>query len=228
MSPQLSILIPTLASRQHQFIPLLLPLLNQAARWGGQVEVIAYWNQGERPLPTIRQLLMLEATGTYVCFVDDDDQVPNYYCDKIMRGLADTPDYVGWRMQAYVDGQELKPTYHSLKYAGWSEDDDGFYRDISHLNPLKRQIALQADFRAGPLWGDDSAWAAKIRAAEHSPRTEHYIPEIMYRYFWDSQHTSFPSQQQRRVRPPGGEYRRPDLQNPWFRWHPMSPTYLVA
>jgi hypothetical protein len=123
---------------------LLKVLLPQVEEQKGQVRVLAYWNNFEKPLSVIRQSLVEEATGDYINFIDDDDMVPSYYVDLVTENLG--KDYVGWRMQAYMNDEPLKPTFHSIKYPQWSEDDDGYYRNVSHLNPIKRDIAKQVSF----------------------------------------------------------------------------------
>ena len=178
---KLSILIPTLLERQDRFQMLVeRTLCPQLKKFDGEVEVIAYFNNGERPLAHIRQDLMEEARGEYVCFVDDDDQVPPYYVEKILKAIESKPDYVGWRMQAYWDMKKLKPTFHSLKYESWSEDSKGFYRNTSHLNPIRRELALKEKFRFIKDKPEDQRWASAI--AKHL-KTEEYIDDVMYHYY---------------------------------------------
>jgi hypothetical protein len=67
---KLSILIATLGERKDRFTALVDKLVSQA---NDDVEIIAYFNNGELPLGDIRQALVDEAVGQYVCFIDDDD-----------------------------------------------------------------------------------------------------------------------------------------------------------
>src|SRR5687767_4133734 len=137
--------------------------------YDGEIEVVAYWNNREKSLGSLRQALVEEAKGDYICFVDDDDMLPEYYLSSVYSLLGGTkydgPQYVGWKMQYIHDGvPSPKPTYHSLKYDGWSEDSLGFYRDVSHLNPVRRSLALRADFRKEiPGVSEDRSWAIQLR-----------------------------------------------------------------
>jgi hypothetical protein len=176
-----TILIATQGRRAAQLQRLLAGLLPQAEAAGGQVKVLALWNNGERRLGEVRQDLLWHATGTYVSFVDDDDEVPPYYVSAVLPLLDGTVDYIGWRMQCYIDGVAAKPTIHSLRYSGWHDDEDGYYRDITHLNPVRRQLALLGDFRTA--WPEDSTWVASLRG---HVRTEAFIDRPMYLYRYSS------------------------------------------
>lgn len=124
-----------------------------------------------------RQWCIDHARGEYVNFVDDDDIISHVYVDSI-HPLLDGVDYVGFRMQHYRDGHKSKPTFHSLAYEEWSEDEQGFYRDISHLNPMKTTIARQATFSGD--YAEDHDWAEQLRGI---PKTQNYIYAPMYFYF---------------------------------------------
>lgn len=185
--PVWSILVATLGQRRGRFKRLVDVLAPQLAPYAGKVELIAYWNVGEVPLSVIRQSLVDEARGIYISFIDDDDLVPYYFVDEVMGALADysadhgvTPDYVGWRMQTYVDDEPLKPTFHSLRYDHWWDDDAGYYRDVSHLNPIRKQAVLDvgADFRRTQP-PEDVAWSDQLRG---HLRTEAYVDRVMYHY----------------------------------------------
>lgn len=206
-----SILVATLARRSGH-LANLLDDLDPQIREG--VEVVAYRNHGEVPLGDIRQALVEEARGEYLCFVDDDDRLPPYYVDRVLP-LLDGVDYVGWRMQAHINGVPLKPTYHSLEYDRWFETPDAYFRDVSHLNPVRTALARQADFRnAEPP--EDVTWSDQIRPLL---ATQHYAgDDPMYLYYatndstwrpghepaWDGQSEPFPPTP------------------PWLRWHPHS------
>ena len=218
MTPNWTILIATLGQRQERFQRLLQHLLPQIEQAEGRVNVLAYWNNGERPLAEVRQALVEEADGTHISFVDDDDLVASTYVSCILKKLTDTPgiDYVGFRLQCYVDGHPLKPTYHSLKYDKWYDDTRGYYRDISHLNPVRRELALKADFRkADPP--EDVSWADQLRGVL---RTQQYVDDVMYQYYSSSTDTTWrPGAVQR---PRVGQYFRPTVDSPYFRYHPES------
>ena len=96
-----SILIPTIARRRVKFAALLDVLLPQAERAPARVEVVALHNNGERPLPEIRQALVDAAAGRYLSFVDDDDMVVPSYVNDIAFALLENPgaDSVGFQLE---------------------------------------------------------------------------------------------------------------------------------
>ena len=211
-----TILIATLGRRQARFLRLLGQLAPQMEEAAGRADVLALWNNGERPLARVRQDLAEHAQGTYISFTDDDDEVPPYYVPRVLP-LLDGVDYIGWRMQCWLDGAPLKPTFHSLRYSHWSEDRDGYYRDVSHLNPVLRSKALAyADFtrqaRGDPA--EDVSWSAQMRGHLH---TEHFIEDVMYYYRSSSEDSTW-----RGIAPETGRYQRPEFTAPWFAYHPAS------
>lgn len=212
--PTWTVLVATLGQRAARFERLLAQLLPQTEPHDGKVTVLALYNHGERSLGEVRQALVEHAASTYVSFVDDDDELPDYHVDEVTRCLLDGDvDYVGWQMQTYVDGVPLKPTYHSLRYARWYDDARGYYRDVSHLNPVRRELALRADFRRGEP-PEDVSWADQVRPHVHR---EAYVDRIMYHY------RSSPADSTWRG---GGIERtwhlRPIVNHPHFSYHPWS------
>lgn len=211
---KLSILIATQGRRCTQFKTLLKELMKQIKENGNQAEVIAYWNNGEHSIGHIRQALLEEAMGEYVCFIDDDDMIPEYYIKEILGALG--KDYVGFRVQHFSDGVESKPVIHSLRYRVWDEDEEGFYRGVTHLNPLRREIALKGSFDVPNLGaGEDAAWA---RAVAYLPSDENFIDKVMYHYTHVTTDTSFGNT----FTLPAGGYKRAKLHYKGFRYHPDS------
>jgi hypothetical protein len=130
--------------------------------------------------------------------------------------MDDDIDYVGFRLQCYIDGSPLKPTYHSLRYKKWFDDARGFYRDVSHLNPVRRELALKADFRRTQP-PEDVAWADQLRGVL---KTERFVDDVMYSYYSSGSDSTWrPGSVQR---PRVGQYFRLAVDSPYFRYHPES------
>ena len=200
--------------REKKFKGLLKVLLPQCE--GKPVEVVAFWNNGECRIGDIRQAMLEDARGDYVCCVDDDDMVPDYYVQEILDNLG--KDYVGFRVEFYNDGNLKPPVFHSLKYPDWYEAYDGYYRDITHLNPIKREIALKGSFRDKDL-GEDENWSRSVRPFV---KTENYIDRVMYYYYHESMETAFNSASSHP--PPKKGFTKPKIKHPNFRYHPGSKT----
>jgi hypothetical protein len=208
-------LIATLGQRQDRFAELINTLMPQVDRHDGVVTVSALWNNGERPLGEVRQDLLEHATSTYVSFVDDDDEVPDYFVSEVVERLDGDVDYVGWQLQCYLDGKAVKPTYHSIRYDHWFDDRRGYYRDVSHLNPIRRELALTVNYRhvGAP---EDVHWANQLRG---SVKTEAYVDKVMYHYRSSAGDSTwrFGSVDQRRAISP-----RHVVSSPYFSYHPNS------
>lgn len=208
---QLSILIATQGRRNEKFVALVESLIPQADDFKGDIEIVAYWNNGEKSIGEIRQALVESAKGAYVCFIDDDDKVPAYYCTEIMKALGE--DYVGFEVELFEKDRKMPKVFHSIRYGVWHQDNLGFYRGITHLNPIKREIALKGTFGKNGI-GEDAEWALTIM---QFVRTETYIDKIMYYYLHDADDTSFGGAHHK-----SGKYKRPVMTNPCFRYHPDS------
>ena len=185
-APTWSILVPTLGERRALFERLMAGLLPQLDPYAGRVRVLGWYNDGSPSLPKIRQRLV-EAAGTeYVSFVDDDDLVSRDYVAEIVGALASQPDYVGFQVQCYSDGAPTGVAYHSLEFTTWRNFAGRYERDISHLNPIRRQLALRANFSlVRPGRPEDRAWADQLRRTRVL-QTQVVVPRILYHYLYST------------------------------------------
>ena len=179
-----SILILTQPSRKD-FLVRLLAMLEPQVQKEQSVEIVIRMCDPALALGENRQKMIEGAAGEYVCFVDDDDLVAPDYVGKILP-LLDGVDYIGFRLSLYSDGKPQLPTFHSLKYPKWFADLTGLYRDISHVNPIRRELALAVPMSGAR--GEDARWSDAMRA-KAIVRTEHFIDEVMYHYYYRSSKT---------------------------------------
>lgn len=182
-SPTWTVLIPTLGQRRGLFERLMSVLLPQLDEFGGAVRVLAWWNNGDPPLPEIRQGLVEAVDTEYLSFVDDDDMVPSYFVAETIHAMQSRPDKVQWQTECYTSGKLRHIGYHSLRYGRWSRDRNKLYRDVTHITPTRTDLAKRADFRlVEPGKPEDQAWVAQIRPHLH---TEAVIDKVMYKYLYD-------------------------------------------
>lgn len=170
-----TICIATTPLREEQLKKLMSVLLPQIKPYP-DVEILIFFNNFEYSLGFLRQSMIEEARGEYVSHIDDDDMVPDDYVSTIYP-LLDGVDYIGFKVKFIDDGQLMNPVYHSLKHDHWWQDSDGYYRGVTHLNPVKRQLAVEAGFPTERNIGEDEAWANRVKA-----KTEHFIDKEMYIY----------------------------------------------
>lgn len=217
-APTWSILVPTLGERRPLFERLMAQLLPQAEPYGGQVQVVGWFNNGKPSLPKIRQTMIQRATSDYVSFVDDDDLVSPWYVDDIVAALSTGPDYVGFEVQCYSNGHPIAVAYHSLSHRRWRNTEGRFYRDISHINPIRTAIARKADFSVTRSGGaEDRAWADQLRRSKLL-QTQVVLPRIMYHYLQVTpEHLTGSRWKEPHLIRPGT---RSDIRHPNFAWSP--------
>jgi glycosyltransferase involved in cell wall biosynthesis len=130
-----------------------------------------------------RNRLIEMACGDYVVFVDDDDNVPDYYLIEILNAIKTGPDCVGIRgVIKYEKPDDNHDTVfiHSLRYP--QDEDVNIYakgRPPNHLNPIKREIAATVKF-PDKNWAEDKDWAESLY---YKLKTEKMIEKVMYVYF---------------------------------------------
>ena len=140
--PVLSILICHLESRADSFAELAEKLVGQIA--GLPAEILVETDGGEMTVGEKRNRLLDRSKGEYICFIDDDDMVSKDYVTKITGALRDRPDCVSLTGLIY-QGSGAKKFHHSIDY-GWCEKEGVYYRSPNHLNPVKRELAMQIKF----------------------------------------------------------------------------------
>lgn len=178
MAVKLEILILTMPTRVKYLARILDCLEPQLTP---EVKITARVCDLNLTLGENREVMRQRATGEYICFVDDDDVVAADYVKTILP-LLDGVDIIGFECQLYVDGElDTKRDFHTITAGTWYNTPTAYYRDISHLSPIRREIALASPMEGGH--GEDGRWADRMRALKVI-QTEHYIDKIMYYYLF--------------------------------------------
>ena len=172
----LSILTVTMDSRKEIFQNLARVMKAQSNL---NVEMLATSDNGEKSIGQKRNELLQAAKGDYVVFVDDDDMVSPFYVYGILNAITNKPDCVG--IEGIVTQRNIGPKkfIHSLKYEDWYEKDDIYYRCPNHLNPIKREIALDAMFPE-VSWQEDKFFSERLKG---KLKSEVYINGPIYYYY---------------------------------------------
>lgn len=174
------ILILTQPSRER-LLQRLLAVLRPQVEELPDVQIVTRMFNRSMDLGSNRQMMIDASTAAYLNFLDDDDLVPFDYVSTIYPLLDGEVDYIGFQLQLYVNDEKQRPTFHSLRYDRWSSDDKGYYRDISHLNPIRRELAIQAKMSGGA--GEDQRWCEELTKLG-IVKTEHYVDRVMYYYLF--------------------------------------------
>jgi hypothetical protein len=214
-----TILVPTIPERAHLLDRLLGILLPQVEPYLGDVTVLAWRNAGTPSLGDIRDALMRDAPGRHVSFIDDDDRVPEYYVEQVMLALAQDPDHVGFQLDYSTNGIGQEIVDHSLRHGRWHRTSEGqLVRDFTHIDPIRREIALRGTFVTGrPHRAEDRHWVKRVRPFL-AGGSEVYIDKIMYYYEWREDTTAW----QRPHLIASTCAPLPVVPSPYFKWHPES------
>jgi glycosyltransferase involved in cell wall biosynthesis len=171
----LSILICSLDWRKEQLHKLMVVLSPQLKQ---DTQVIIDMDSGEIPIGAKRNRLLEKARGDYICFVDDDDLVSDNYIEKIYYAKEDGVDCIGMSGIVTFNGRNPHTFIQSINYNRWFEKDGIYFRCPNHLNPIKREIALQVKFE--PInFQEDRVYSSRIYPLL---KTETYINGPIYFY----------------------------------------------
>ena len=173
---RLSILICHLESRKRQLGQLLEVLRPQIDNVTSK-----YWiavDYGTESIGAKRNTLLRLAQGDYVCFIDDDDLVADFYIEEILKAIESEPDCVGFNgALVHKNGREEPVTY---RMGNTTIDRKGAITicGIGHLNPVKREIALSVKFPEKSS-GEDYEYAMALQSKLTS---EVFIDQTIYYY----------------------------------------------
>ena len=226
-TPLLSILIPTLVRREDRFLRLLTGLTFQIESSHAPVEVVALQNSGARPIAEYREILLHDARGKYLCFIDDDDEVPDYYIDELMKALIQDPDVVAF--EVFCAGIAASRTLTGLKYSGMTRapivtgNSLAYVRAYIHMQPIRTEIARQSSFISPSEAGfarEDYQFTETV-APSLLARGSHeiYIDKVMYRYLCQiTGENTTDGRQPADFVAAGINHPRPVISNDYFRW----------
>ncbi len=179
---KLSIFICHLENRKSQLMKLNLTLLSQYNQCGGLFESLIEMDNGEMPIGTKRNNLLSQSVGDYVCFIDDDDMVADFYVEEILKAIETEPDCVGFNGAIVHKNGREEPVTYRLGNTAINRKGAVTVCGIGHLNPVKREIALSVKF-PDKSSGEDYEYAKALQAKLVS---EVFIDKTMYYYLQEN------------------------------------------
>lgn len=182
-TPKLSILIPTLFNRQEFLSKLISQLADNEAELLNKIEILTSCDNGKKSIGQKRNELLRGATGDYVVFIDDDDDVTSSFIDLIFEGIKKDVDAIGIAMMYCPDNGPTKKVECSMLNTVWEEKDGVYLRPIQHVCPIKRSIALQVKYPE-VSFGEDHHYSLEVNKLI---KTEHLISKPIYFYNFRSQ-----------------------------------------
>lgn len=199
-----SILICSLESRKADFLPKILHQLhgqlghfteaqeqNKFTTLTCQtftnypIEVIIATDNKKISVGAKRNLLTSIAAGTYISFIDDDDVVAPFYCEKILEKIKESPDVIVFDALRYENGNVDKQVKYGKEFHR-DHTKQYHYRLPNHLMVWKKEIAKRVPFKE-INWGEDSVWA---RAMAGHIRRQARITDVLYYYLFNSKTTA--------------------------------------
>ncbi len=182
----LSLCVCSIATRKH-FLENLLRIITPQLT--NRVELLMNVDNGQISIGEKRQRILERATGDYVACIDDDDEVAPDYVSEILAALDRNPrcHCVGFRRRTSQNGKYQTELALSTRYSG-CVGQDGI--GISHLCPIRRDLALRAGFPS-LNWGEDIQFAAK---ATPFLLVEEFIDKPLYHYLWRDRITHRPGE----------------------------------
>ena len=184
----LSILICTLPQRVHLLRELLAVLEPQAAKYPCRIEIRFHDAGPHMSTGAKRQALLHGSFGDYVTFIDDDDMVPAYYCDEMLKAIDQEPDCVGINGTMTTDGHHETIWRLSKDYGNFDKVEGNrtvYYRHTNHITAVKRSIALAAGFP------DKSNAEDKYYSDRLILHTEVKIEPPMYHYRFSTKNKTY-------------------------------------
>ena len=148
-----------------------------------EVEVLTDIDDGEVTTGNKRNRLIQRASGEYIVFVDDDDEVSTDYVKEILQAAITKPDAIVFSGWMTTNGTDRRDFHLSIHYPYTAVTRNGkieYLRYPNHITPIKRSIALQVPFPNRTI-GEDYEWATAIHD-QGLIKTEIKIHKYLYHY----------------------------------------------
>lgn len=191
----LSILCPTLTSRKDMFEKLSFeigrqaydlyrdhPMLGQVVfQWDDSPSFMdGGWSIGKK-----RESLVKRATGKYLCFLDDDEDISPSYIETLMRLCQNEVDVVTFRNLTKTDTYWTVVDMSLKNHNEEATPDRIVKRAPWHICPVKSEYAKLYDFEDSN-YSEDWTWMEKV--LKHC-KTEAHTDQILHCYNHSSIHS---------------------------------------
>jgi len=188
----LTIGILSLNERKEEHLDRLLSLvtIQMTEKMKQVVEIMVNVDDGEKSVGQKRNEILENASGRFVCFVDDDDGIDKEYIKTIVDVIEsnDELDCIGFAGMYYVNNNPRMIFKHANVYGGHYKDSAGIqHRPINHLNPVRTEIAQRVGFPE-KNFGEDSDYCDRLFDTGLL-KNEVILDKVMYHYYWASEVT---------------------------------------
>jgi len=159
-----SVLIPTISGREVSLHRLLQSIQEKVARICPdlRVEFCIDFDNRESSIGTKRQNLLQGATGKYMSFIDDDDEITDAYIEDLwecFKGQFHTMRLRG-QMNQYTFTHTTAVRLETDMMAT-RDETPVFQRPPNHLNPMLSEAAKLVSFKNATR-GEDLDWSIRL------------------------------------------------------------------
>lgn len=194
MHPKLSILIASIPSRFGMATALYNRL--QEAAQDLPVEILMFTDNKQRSIGKKREALLKMANGTYVMWLDDDEDFFEGYISETVAATETNPDVITFKQMATINGKKFIVDFDltNTENEAAAKDADDNYKDIKrrpfHVCAWRAEIAKTEDF-ADVGYGEDWHWCQRVLA---KVQTQVKIDKVLHHYIFDDKVTEAPSE----------------------------------
>jgi hypothetical protein len=155
-----SVLIPTIAGRETSLQNLLASLREKLARLAPdlRVEYCIEFDNRELSIGMKRQKLLERASGKYLAFIDDDDDITDAYIEDLVATIRGNHHVM--RLRGSINPYSFT---HSIQHKLTDPMAQGevFVRPPNHLNPMMSDVAKLVRFGDAQR-GEDLDWTIRL------------------------------------------------------------------
>lgn len=187
---KLSILIASVHTRRNTFLPRILENVYSqyeqlTAQQQNNVEILVFIDNKKMMLGDKRNLMIEQAQGEYIVFIDDDDVIAPDYISSILESTYRGSDVITFQVAVTINGGEKKICHYSKDFEKDYNSESEYFRLPNHICAVKRNIANTVQFPP-VLYGEDSAYAKLLKPLLN---TQTVILKVLYTYNYNSETT---------------------------------------
>jgi hypothetical protein len=181
--PLLSILIPSVPNRIVSLSKLFQKLESQSQGLENSrdVEILVFLDNKTRSIGYKRESLVHIARGKFLSFVDDDDDVEDWYVFDAIKAIKENPYVDVITFKEYVilnDSPRYELTFQLGHPHPYQAPDMQFTRPPWHSCFWRREIAQKHHFNDS-MYGEDWFWASQLNS---EAITSFHIDKFMRTY----------------------------------------------
>lgn len=174
------------------FSGLLAKLRSQIKDCNAENLVEILWDDTDKPVTTGRKRnnLLYKADGIYVVFIDDDDDVCDWYIQEMLAACKSNADCFGMNGWITTDGLNRIDWRISKDYENKTIKENGkslYLRKTNHITGVKRELALKAMF-TDKSNGEDKDYSEALNPFLN---TEYTIKRQMYHYRFSTKNKEY-------------------------------------